>query len=147
MAILPALMMCHGGTCDHCTTKVFSGSKPLHRCYIAVNNKDTAYLDVFMHGKRKIKGHLLIRNFNKPKNEGELTGQLKHDTLFLQYHFYVGMDSIKMFTNPLALLQRKDTLILGVGKILTSLGRSYFDHKVPIDFRKGKFYFRPIKCK
>jgi hypothetical protein len=145
--ILPALTMCHNENSGKKANRDLSGFKTIHQCYIAVDKKDTAFLNLLTYGKEKVKGHLLIRYSGKPKNEGNFTGQFKGDTLFLDYHFYIGADSLRKFTNPLALRKKQDSLILGVGNIVNNLGRSYFDKHTPISFEKGKFHFGRINCK
>jgi len=141
------LTTCHEGR----VSKNENAKLPAHHivsyCYLAVDKKDSAFLELVTYGKDKVKGHLLIRNSGKPKNTGQFLGQVKDDTLFLIYHFYKGMDSSRRFTNPLAMLKTKDTLVLGTGHILHKLGRSYFDKNVPINFEKGRFQFGQVKCK
>lgn len=119
----------------------------LHKeCFIAIDETDTATLSLNTHGTDKVTGHLLIKYATKDKNDGELKGSFKGDTLFVDYTFKVGDDKV-VHKNPLAFLKKDGKLILGVGVIETTLGRSYFAKDKPINFERGKFTFDPVACK
>lgn len=75
---------------------------------------------------------------------GEITGEFKGDTLFADYYFTSGKEQ---YINPIALLLKKDTLIMGHGKIYYYLGRTYFDNKTPISFNNSRFRFMPSGCR
>jgi hypothetical protein len=147
LIVIPTLMMCRNGN-DTKPVKLdlFEAYSERH-CFRAVDQKDTAILHMVTYGKGMAKGHLLIKYAGKKKNEGNFTGFIKKDTLYLTYHFYVGNDSLRTFTNPLALLKKQDTLILGVGKILHKLGRSFFDQNVPVNYDRGRFHFGIVQCR
>jgi hypothetical protein len=95
----------------------------------------------------KITGHLLINYIDKGKNEGLISGAYKGDTLFVDYTFKIGTENKTMYKNPLAFLKKDGKLILGVGQIETSMGKSYFVKGKPIDFEKGRFTFDTAVCK
>jgi len=144
--VFPALIMCHEGKGSKTENLKLPVRKIVRYCYVAVDQKDSAFLNLITYGKAKLKGNLVIRHSGRPMNTGHFFGEVKGDTLFLTYHFYKGMDSSKRYTNPLALLKTQDTLILGTGHILHKLGRSYFDKNVPVNFRKGRFHFGIVEC-
>lgn len=116
-------------------------------CYQAKYETESADLKLNTLASGKVSGTLLINYADKPKNDGFFTGELKGDTLFVDYSFKVGTDSIGTYTNPLAFLKKDGKLIMGVGQIETTLGRSYFVKGKPINFEAGKFVFEPKDCK
>jgi hypothetical protein len=116
-------------------------------CYIAVFEKDTAYMNIERTEKSKVLGDLLIKYGENPKNEGKFTGDFRGDTLFVTYTYTVGTYTEKIIQNPLAFLAKGDSLILGIGQIETYVGRSYFKKGAPIDFDKGRFRFVKTECK
>jgi hypothetical protein len=116
-------------------------------CFVAHDAKDTANLVLHTFDKGKVKGHLLIKYVDKGKNDGQIEGAYKGDTLFVDYTFKIGTTNETTYKNPLAFLKKDGKLILGVGQIETSLGRSYFVKGKPISFDKGRFIFTPTACK
>lgn len=116
-------------------------------CFVAIDVKDTANLTLIKSDKDKITGHLLINYVDKGKNDGEISGAYKGDTLFVDYTFRIGTVNKTQYKNPLAFLKKDGKLILGVGQIETTMGRSYFVKGKPISFDKGRFTFMPTDCK
>jgi len=94
----------------------------------------------------EVTGRLVINYANKSINDGELKGKFRGDTLYTDYTFKIPTKSAVVYRNPLALLKTNGKLILGVGQIETTLGRSYFVRNVPIDYRQVKFIFGPTGC-
>lgn len=115
------------------------------KCYLAIDGSDSAFLNLDMLKSGKIKGDLLINYKDAPKNAGEIAGVKKGDTLFLDYTFKAGKSKI-INKNPLAFLSKDDTLLMGVGVIETTMGRSYFVKDKPINFEKGRFKFEIKTC-
>lgn len=116
-------------------------------CYAAGFEKDSASIIVKTFSSGKVKGSLIVKYGSKPENNGVLEGKFKGDTLYVDYRFNTGGDTTKVFTNPLAFLKKDGKLIMGVGQIETTLGRSYFVKGKPINFERGKFVFEEIPCK
>lgn len=116
------------------------------QCYVAIDGKDTADLKLKV-SEGKVTGSLVINYFGKGKNDGLIDGKYKGDTLFVDYTFKIGKTNQTIYKNPLALLKKDGKLILGVGQIETTLGRSYFVKGMPIRFDKGRFTFAPQECK
>ena len=116
-------------------------------CYVAIDALDTANLHLNTSGEGKITGHLLINYKDKGDNIGEVAGKFSGDTLFVDYTFKIGNANPTVYKNPLAFLKKDGKLILGVGQIETSVGRSYFVKGKPISFDKGRFTFAPTACK
>lgn len=116
-------------------------------CYIAVDGQDTAHLTVKKY-RSKVGGELVIdfKAEEKGQNYGEIKGAFKGDTLFVDYIFRVGIKP-QWHKNPLALLQKDGKLHMGIGKMETMLGKTYFRKDIPIDFSKGRFVFEPVDCK
>ncbi|MFA9188698.1 hypothetical protein AAGV33_15360 [Flavobacterium sp. FBOR7N2.3] len=115
-------------------------------CYKALYEKDTVELKINTLKDGKITGDMVMKIFTMPKKVGEITGEFHGDTLFVDYSFSEGKDEKKIFKNPLAMLKKGDTLILGNGKIETYLGRSYFSKGLPIDFENVKYKFLTVDC-
>jgi hypothetical protein len=114
-------------------------------CYIAIDGKDTATLTVKKYPK-KTGGALLLNLDKKENNNGQIEGNFKGDTLFVDYVFQIGNKG-RWYRNPLALLKKDGKLIMGVGKMETTWGKTYFRKDIPIDFVKGRFIFEPVNCK
>jgi hypothetical protein len=116
-------------------------------CYAALFEKDSAAMIVKTMTSGKVTGSLLVKYADKPENNGKIDGKFNGDTLMVDYRFNTGKDSTKAFTNPLAFLKKDGKLIMGVGQIETTLGRSYFVKGKPINFEAGKFVFQEVDCK
>lgn len=117
------------------------------RCYLAIDGKDTAYLNIQTSSGGKVMGDMMIKYAEEPKNEGTLKGEFKGDTLFADYTFTTGDNKEKVNKNPLAFLKEGSKLTLGIGVIETYLGRSYFAKDKPINFERGRFKFNATDCK
>lgn len=115
--------------------------------YLAVDGKDSAFLTLSDDTSKRIIGHLTIRYEEQAANDGTFGGSYRGDTLFVNYSFYLGRDSSRIFTNPLAFLKSKDSVILGTGKIITNMGRSSLDTKAGISFKNGRFRFAEDKSR
>lgn len=116
-------------------------------CYASSFEKDSAAMIVKTFSSGKVKGSLLIKYGSKPENNGLIEGKFKGDTLYVNYRFNTGGDTTNVFTNPLAFLNKDGKLIMGVGQIETTLGRSYFVKGKPINYEAGKFTFNEVNCK
>lgn len=114
-------------------------------CFNAIDGKDTASLNLKTLNSGKINGTMVINFAKKAKNDGEVEGKYNGDTLFVDYTFKIGTNKT-VYKNPLAFLKKDGKLILGVGQIETSLGKSYFVKGEPIHFDKGRFIFSPVDC-
>jgi hypothetical protein len=66
--------------------------------------------------------------------------------LFVDYVFSPANTDRGGYTNPLVFLRKDKKLIMGVGQIETTLGRSYFVKGKPLNFERGKFVFEPTAC-
>jgi hypothetical protein len=116
-------------------------------CYAAVFEKDSAAMNVKILASGKVTGSLLVNYAEKPHNNGTIEGKFNGDTLMVDYRFKTGEDTVSVYTNPLAFLKKDGKLIMGVGQIETTLGRSYFVKGRPINFEAGKFVFQEVDCK
>ncbi|WP_231460028.1 MULTISPECIES: hypothetical protein [unclassified Pedobacter] len=116
-------------------------------CYAAYYEKDSASMIVKKMASGKITGALLVKYAEKPQNNGTLEGKFSGDTLLVDYRFMTGTDSTRKYTNPLAFLKKDNKLVMGVGQIETTLGRSYFVKGKPINYEAGKFTFQEAPCK
>jgi hypothetical protein len=116
-------------------------------CYISTYENDTATMEILYLNNFKIKGKLKILYGNGAQNNGSIEGKFTGDTLFVDYRFSTANLSLGGFTNPLVFLRKKDQLIMGIGQIETTLGRSYFVKGLPLNFERSKFIFNPTTCK
>lgn len=133
-------------------TTVTRHLKPGKHCYLALFEKDSASLSFTITKTGKVNGQLAIKYGNADttashqSTAGKLTGVFRGDTLFADYYFTSGANGKDNYINPVALLYKGDTLIMGHGKIYYYLGRTYFDDKTPISFKKSRFSFIPANC-
>lgn len=114
-------------------------------CYASSFENDNAQMVLQRFKSGKIGGTLRINYAESPQNTGTLDGKFVGDTLFVDYKFSSGTN--KLHSNPLAFLKKDGELIMGVGRMGTSMGRTYFLKNEPIDFEAGKFIFKVEKCK
>ena len=126
--------------------------KSPEQCFIAVYKKDSAFLKFKTMPKGKIQGTLVMKysepdpiTFEKQLYHGEITGEFKNDTLFADYIFSDGARPT-VYRNPLALLKKNDSLVLGFGTIENYLGKTWFINHKAINFNKGRFQFKPAVC-
>ena len=146
--ILPLLFSCSGNSNTEQKGDLADADSVISKqCFVAADGKDTANLVVNTMGSGKVGGHLIINYSEKGKNDGEIAGEFKGDTLFVDYTFKIGTENKTIYKNPLALLRKDGKMVLGVGQIETTMGRSYFVKGKPINFDKGRFTFEPSDCK
>lgn len=132
---------------DQKPTTPVAAEKPISvHCYKALYENDTLELKVNTLKDGKVSGNMVMKIFAMSKKVGEITGEFRGDTLFADYSFFEGKNEKSIFKNPLAMLKRGDTLILGNGEIETYLGRSYFAKGKPIDFERVKYKFLTVDC-
>ena len=123
------------------------------QCYLALSEADTANLKIRTDADGKVTGELEMRYGMKQNaverviNNGKVDGTFRGDTLFLNYLYTSGTLNNTLYQNPLALIKKGENLVLGVGEIVNSVGRSYFVKNKPINFERGRFNFSPVECK
>ena len=115
-------------------------------CYRAIYEKDSIDFKVNTLKNGKVTGDMEIKFFNMPKKNGNIAGEFRGDTLFVDYTFTEETNNKLILKNPMAFLKRGNELILGNGKIETYLGKSFFAKDTPIDFDHVKFKFRILDC-
>jgi hypothetical protein len=116
-------------------------------CYKAIYENDTLDLDLHILKNGKIKGDLVMKTAASPVKKGEIAGEFRGDTLFVDYTFVDGTNNNATFKNPLALLKRDKQLILGNGTLQTTMGVTYLVKDKPIDFDRVKYKFESVNCK
>ncbi|WP_026905480.1 hypothetical protein [Pedobacter glucosidilyticus] len=112
------------------------------QCFTAVVGKDSASMKL-NNLDGKISGQLAFNFFEKDDSDGEIKGEFKGDTLFVDYIFKAEGSISK---NPLAFLKKDGKLYQGYGEIETYLGKTYFKEPAAINFDKG-FVFEQDTCK
>jgi len=115
-------------------------------CYKAIYEKDTIDLDLYTLKNGKIAGGMIMKVANAPERTGEIAGEFKGDTLFVDYTFTDSANKNTKFKNPMAFLKRDKQLILGNGTMQTTMGVTYLVKDKPIDFEKVKYKFNSIHC-
>ncbi|MFL9829838.1 hypothetical protein ABS764_03150 [Flavobacterium sp. ST-87] len=115
-------------------------------CYKAFYDKDTIDLKVNTLESGKVSGDMTMKLDLLPHKMGEFSGEFHGDTLFVSYTFINEGNEKITYKNPMAFLKKGDELVLGNGKIETSMGASYFVKGEPIDFENVKYKFSKIDC-
>jgi hypothetical protein len=127
-------------------TKV-QAEKPISvQCYKALYEKDTLELKMNTLKSGKITGDMVMKISDMPKKVGKIAGEFRGDTLFVSYTFIQGTYDKITYKNPMAFLKRGNELIVGNGKIETTMGASYFVKGEPIDFERVKYKFTTVDC-
>lgn len=115
-------------------------------CYKAIYEKDTIDLKVNSLKNGKISGDMVMKVANAPERTGEVAGEFKGDTLFVDYTFTDTEHKETKFKNPMAFLKRNNQLILGNGTMQTTMGVTYLVKDKPIDFDTVKYKFDSVEC-
>jgi hypothetical protein len=147
LATIPLAYACTQNTKTSDSSKTKTDSLINESCYAAAFEQDSAAMNVKILASGKVKGSLLVNYAEKPHNNGTIEGKFNGDTLLVDYRFKTGEDTVSVYTNPLVFLKKDGKLIMGVGQIETTLGKSYFVKGKPINFEAGKFTFEPKDCK
>ncbi|UQD56359.1 hypothetical protein [Flavobacterium sp. K5-23] len=116
------------------------------QCYKALYESDTIDLKINTLKNNKISGNMIMKIENMPIKTGEIEGEFHGDTLFVDYSFIQGTNEKKTRKNPMALLKKGEELIMGNGKMETTLGQTYFIKNSPIDFDRVKYKFTSVDC-
>lgn len=124
-----------------CNTKE-DKEKYNHEFYRAVNNKDTAILDIQINNKRFF-GRYEISHYKVGKDSGDVRGDLRGDTLRGDFHYITYGGAWKRI--PLALLKKENKLHLGTGVIGTYFNLPCFVPGVPIEYQNSQFVFEKIE--
>ena len=115
-------------------------------CFKAIYEKDTIDLNVNTLKNGKVSGDMVMKVAKAPERTGEVAGEFKGDTLFIDYTFVDTANKDTKFKNPMALLKRDNQLILGNGKMQTTMGVTYLVKDKPIDFENVKYKFSAVDC-
>lgn len=115
-------------------------------CYKAVYENDTIDLKVNTLKSGKVSGDLVMKIYAMPKKIGEIYGDYHGDTLLVSYTFIDEGNEKVTYKNPMAFLKKDSLLILGNGKMETSMGATYFVKGEPIDFENVKYKFSTVDC-
>lgn len=127
-------------------TKV-QAEKPISvQCYKALYEQDTLELKMNTLKNGKITGDMVMKILDMPKKVGKIAGEFRGDTLFASYTFIQGSYDKISYKNPMAFLKRGNELILGNGKLETTLGATNFVKGAPIDFERVKYKFSTADC-
>ena len=124
-----------------------ANEKPVKvECYQATYEKDIIDLKVNTLKNNKISGNMTMKVDGAAERFGEIAGEFHGDTLFVDYTFTEGANKTKTFKNPMAFLKKDSQLILGNGKMQTTMGVTYLVKDQPIDFDRVKYKFAAVEC-
>lgn len=115
-------------------------------CYKAMYENDTVDLKVNTLKSGKISGDLVMKIYANPKKIGGIYGEYHGDTLLVSYTYIDEGNEKVTYKNPMAFLKKENQLILGNGKMETSMGATYFVKGEPIDFENVKYKFSTVDC-
>jgi hypothetical protein len=136
--LLPVLLLAAGACAEN--TQKAEGQKVLYR---SVSKDDTASLNILLTDKT-FEGQYEINYHGLYKDSGDVNGILKGDTLKGTYH-YQHYGTEEFYRIPIALLKRKDKLVMGVGDMEIYMNMTFFKKTVPIDYENPKFIFEKVK--
>jgi len=112
-------------------------------CYRGIMKKDTILMTLHLKGNEVTAGTLRYQFFEKDSNEGEISGQLKGDTLFATYTF---MSEGAASVRDVAFLKKGNTYIEGHGEISDdNQGNITFKDVRQLRF-DGKLMLSAIRC-
>lgn len=113
-------------------------------CYIAIMKKDTIQMSLNIKGNKLETGKLDYILFEKDKNQGTLSGEIKGDTLFADYTFMSeGVSSVR----EVAFLKRGDNYIEGFGEVIdNNKGKVSFKNRGKLSFN-NKMILTKVDCK
>lgn len=125
-----------------CDNTIKNGKK---YSYWASNGRDTALLDLVTLEDNRFFGQYEIRyGGGVRKDSGEVRGFISGDTIKGSYYYQpYGGGVFKRY--PIALLKRKNRLLLGKGVISVYMGIPSFLKTEPIDYSKPEFVFEEVK--
>lgn len=110
-------------------------------CYVAVSGADTVHLYYHKHDNQ-VAGTIDFRFKEKQSTNGDIKGEYRGDTLFVDYNYKLNDVPSR---NPLVFLKKDGKLLQGSGEIETYLGKTYFKKGTRILFGEG-FTFEPVAC-
>lgn len=111
-------------------------------CYGFIKNKDTVSLSMTRVG-HQVTGDLNYNYYEKDKNTGTISGQIKGDTLLADYTFMSeGLTTVRQ----IAFLMKGDQLTEGYGDSEEKNGRYMFKNTSTLNFSEGTT-LSAIDCK
>ncbi|WP_140485971.1 hypothetical protein [Flavobacterium sp. GSA192] len=112
--------------------------------YRSINDKDTAFLNFIKLEDNRFFGQYEIRYGGVSKDSGEIRGIISGDTIKGSFYYQpYGGGVLKRY--PIALLKRKNKLLLGKGVISVYMGIPSFLKGDTIDYSNPEFVFEEIK--
>ena len=110
-------------------TKVEEGMAQ-NTCYRSIFKRDTVTLQ-FEVNNNIVTGNLVYNLFEKDKNSGVITGQMKGDTLLVEYTFMSeGMNSVR----EVAFLKKGNNLVEGYDDMVEKDGKLFFKNTSALKF-------------
>lgn len=120
------------------TTTTISSIK---ECYTYIKNRDTASLS-FTNTNGMLDGELTYKLYEKDSNKGIIEGEMKGDTLMLNYIFNAeGRESIRQ----VVMLKKANQLLEATGEVEEKNGKFVFKNLSNLNFGDG-IIFDKIDC-
>lgn len=111
------------------------------QCYAYIKNKDTANLS-FTTTNGIVVGDLTYKLYEKDSNKGMIEGEMKGDTLFLDYTFSSeGVESVRQ----VVMLKKANQLLEGSGEMEEKSGKLVFKNISSLNFGQG-IVFNKTDC-
>lgn len=124
-----------------CNDKLKQGKQFYYR---AIKNEDTAHLRFTRLEDDNFFGQYEIHYGQFRKDSGEVRGIISGDTIKGSFYYQpYGGGVLKRY--PIALLKKKNKLLLGKGVISVYMGIPSFLKSEPIDYSNPEFVFEEIK--
>jgi hypothetical protein len=117
-------------------------SGPQHECYSYVKNRDTVSLSLNVVNKI-LTGNLSYNFFEKDKSKGKVSGEMKGDTLLLNYTFEAeGTTSVRQ----VAYLKKDQQLLEGYGDVEEKNGNMVFKNLRELKYGPEGVVLKKISC-
>jgi hypothetical protein len=128
------ILFCLAGVIASCNTKKEEQTSVqpdvVKECYQYMANKDT--VNIFLDfASNRVDGALFYKLYEKDKSEGTVIGEMKGDTLIVEYTFLSeGVTS----TSEVVFLKRNNQLVQGFGETIRVEGKQIFKNRNTLDF-------------
>ena len=111
-------------------------------CYAYIKDKDSILLKLNIEGQ-EVTGDLAYNLFEKDKNKGTISGEIKGDTIIAEYLF--DAEGVRS-TRELVLLKKGEQYYEGFGDVVDKKGKISFKNRAELKF-DGSIVYSPVDCK
>lgn len=111
-------------------------------CYTSIKNKDSILLHIEINND-VVQGDLVYNFYEKDRNSGTITGQMKGDTIFADYSFISeGTGSVR----EVAFLKKGKNLVEGFGDAEERNGKMVFKSRQSLKFDENMALLKEVPC-